>query len=106
MDPTAIDPAVMHDLSIVGLFMKADFVVKAVMIGLFAASIWVWAIVFDKLIRVRKLNAAAADFEEAFWSGGSLAVLYERIGKEPGEVGEVQTPGGIKRYEIIDVRYE
>jgi transcription elongation factor GreA len=28
------------------------------------------------------------------------------IGKEPGEVVEVQTPGGIKRYEIIDVRYE
>lgn len=86
MDPSVIDPgAVAHDLSIVGLFMKADFVVKAVMLGLFAASIWVWAIVFDKLIRVRKLNAAAADFEEAFWSGGSLDVLYERIGKDPGD---------------------
>ena len=36
----------------------------------------------------------------------SSPIARALIGKEPGEVVEVQTPGGIKRYEIIDVRYE
>jgi transcription elongation factor GreA len=36
----------------------------------------------------------------------SSPIARALIGKEPGEVVEVQTPGGLKRYEIIDVRYE
>jgi biopolymer transport protein TolQ len=71
---------VAHDLSLWGLFLQADWVVKAVMIGLLLASVWVWAIVFEKLTSIRRVNRAADGFEEAFWSGGSLDELYAREG--------------------------
>lgn len=74
-----------HDLSMWALFMQADFVVKLVMLALLAASVWCWAIIFEKIVRLRRLNAAAADFEDRFWSGGSLEALFERIGKRPGD---------------------
>src|SRR5690349_12935225 len=60
-----------HDLSVYGLFMQADWIVKAVMIMLLLASIWSWAIIIDKSIRLRRLRNQAKQFEDAFWSGGS-----------------------------------
>ena len=75
--------AAAHDLSLWGLFLQADWVVKAVMIGLLVASIWVWAIVFDKVTGIRRANRAADAFEDRFWSGGSLDDLYAREGEEP-----------------------
>ena len=72
-----------HDLSLWGLFLQADWVVKGVMIGLLGASIWVWAIVFDKVTGIRRANKAADAFEDRFWSGGSLDDLYAREGEEP-----------------------
>ena len=45
---TAAADAVPLDFSIWGLFMRADIVVKLVMMGLFFASVWSWAIIFDK----------------------------------------------------------
>ena len=72
-----------HDLSVWGLFIQADWIVKAVMIMLLLASIWSWAIIFDKAIRLRGLRAKARKFEEAFWSGGSLEELFDRIANRP-----------------------
>ena len=63
------------DFSIWALFLRADVVVKAVIIILFFASIWCWAIIFEKVLGLRRLNARAADFESAFWSGSSLDEL-------------------------------
>jgi biopolymer transport protein TolQ len=71
------------DLSLWGLFMQADIVVKLVMIGLLAASVWVWAIVFEKWSSIRRVNKAADGFEDRFWSGGSLDDLYEQEGTRP-----------------------
>ncbi|KAF0225776.1 MAG: biopolymer transport protein [Rhodospirillaceae bacterium] len=72
-----------HDMSMWGLFMQADFIVKTVMIALLASSFWCWAIIFDKLLRLRSLSQRAEQFEESFWSGGSLEELYDRIGARP-----------------------
>jgi biopolymer transport protein TolQ len=72
-----------HDLSVYGLFMQADWIVKAVMILLLLASIWSWAIIIHKLIRLRTLRAQAKQFEDAFWSGGSLEELFDRISNRP-----------------------
>ncbi|APT57504.1 protein TolQ [Roseomonas gilardii] len=72
-----------HDLSLWNLFLQADWVVKLVMIGLLFASIWVWAIVFEKVTSVRRANRAADAFEEKFWSGGSLEELYRSEGERP-----------------------
>ena len=74
---------VAHDLSLWGLFMQADWVVKAVMLGLLLASVWVWAVVFEKVTSLRRVNRAADAFEDRFWSGGSLEALYQQEGERP-----------------------
>ncbi len=68
------------DLSVLSLFMQADIVVKLVMLALLAASVWVWAIVFEKIVTLRRANREATRFEDRFWSGGSLDDLYEQEG--------------------------
>lgn len=71
------------DLSLWGLFLQADVVVKAVMLMLLLASVWVWAIVFEKVVTLRRANRQADGFEDRFWSGGSLDELYDREGARP-----------------------
>ncbi len=77
------------DLSMISLFFRADFIVKLVMVILVLASVWSWAIIFDKVRRIRKLGSSADQFEDEFWSGGSLEELYERVGKAPDHPMEV-----------------
>jgi biopolymer transport protein TolQ len=83
LDAAALGGVVSHDLSILGLFLQADIIVKVVMLLLLAASFWSWAVIFDKLMRLRRLRRDADAFEEGFWSGGSLDDLYDRIGARP-----------------------
>jgi biopolymer transport protein TolQ len=88
MSPDVIETApiagsVPHDLSIITLFLQADTIVKVVMLILLLASFWSWAVIFDKTIRLRRLQRAAASFEETFWSGGSLDDLFEKVGQRP-----------------------
>ncbi|MDE2582473.1 MAG: protein TolQ [Rhodospirillales bacterium] len=71
------------DLSLWGLFLQADILVKLVIIGLLCASVWVWAIVFEKWSSLRRVNKAADGFEDRFWSGGSLDDLYDEEGAQP-----------------------
>jgi biopolymer transport protein TolQ len=68
-----------YDLTIWGLFADADLVVQVVLVLLLLASFWTWAIIFEKWLRMRRLKARAEDFEEDFWSGGSLDDLYEQM---------------------------
>jgi biopolymer transport protein TolQ len=84
MDTVSLGQAVAADLSIWGLILQADFVVKIVMLILLAASVWCWTIIFDKLRRFHRLRGQADTFEESFWSGGSLEELYEDVGNAPG----------------------
>ena len=86
MDPTVTASnlaAPSGDLSLVSLFLQADIVVKLVMLLLLAASIWVWAIVFEKVTALRRVNRLASAFEDRFWSGGSLEDLYDQEGARP-----------------------
>jgi biopolymer transport protein TolQ len=75
--------AVAHDLSLWGLFWQAHFVVKLVMIGLVAASVWTWAIIIDKILLYRRTRKAMDTFEEVFWSGQSLEDLYRSLQNRP-----------------------
>ncbi|MBM3489794.1 MAG: protein TolQ [Alphaproteobacteria bacterium] len=68
------------DLSIWALILRADVVVKAVLLLLLGASIWCWAIIFEKWLRFRRLRVQADQFEDQFWSGGSLETLYDNVG--------------------------
>ena len=73
------------DLSIWSLFLQADFIIQLVIVLLILASFWCWAIIFDKWRRIRRLSNEARQFEEMFWSGGSLDDLYDRIGTRPND---------------------
>jgi biopolymer transport protein TolQ len=70
---------VAHDLSITGLFWEADLVVKVILMILIAASIWSWAIIFDKWVTFKSLDNKANKFENSFWSGEALEKIYKRI---------------------------
>ena len=67
------------DFSLFSLFMRADYVVKTVIITLILSSIWSWTIIVSKIIRVKKLNLESVEFEELFWSGNSLEDLYDTL---------------------------
>ncbi len=89
METTVIDQITLagsidvYEMSVWGLFVRADVVVKAAIVILVLASFWCWAITFDKVIRMRRLNRLASRFEESFWSGGSLEELYDQVGTRP-----------------------
>ncbi len=83
VDAANLAAATGGDLSLWSLFVQASFVVKLVMLGLVGASVWVWAIIFEKTVSVRRANRQAALFEDRFWSGGSLDDLYETDGAKP-----------------------
>jgi biopolymer transport protein TolQ len=71
------------NLSLWALFYNADLIVKLVMVGLLVASVWVWAIVIDKLLLYRRMRRAMDRFEQAFWSGQSLEELYKSLSSRP-----------------------
>ena len=71
------------DFSIWALFLRADPIVKSVIVLLLVASIWCWAVIIDKVIGLRRLSALSTEFEQAFWSGNSLDDLYERVASQP-----------------------
>ena len=69
-----------ESITLLGLFWQAGPVVKAVMIGLLLASIWSWAIIFDKIFLFARTRRQLDRFEEVFWSGRSLEELYRSRG--------------------------
>lgn len=76
------------DFSMWGLFARATFTVKLVMLMLTAASIWSWSIIVQKLITFRQARRQAARFDQAFWSGEPLDGLFDQLGAEPAGSSE------------------
>ncbi len=79
MQASSLEPVVSGDFSFLSLFMKADWVVKSVMIILVLASIWSWAVAVDKGIMMFLLKRRAKLFEETFWSGKTLDELSKAM---------------------------
>ena len=71
------------DVSLIALFIQAHWVVKAVMLGLLACSVWVWAIAIDKIFLYSRTKRAMDRFEQAFWSGQSIEELYRSLSAKP-----------------------
>ena len=67
------------DMSMLGLFMEADLIVKIVMTLLILASVWCWAIIFSKRTKLKSLKKKADKFEDSFWSGEPLDKIYQRV---------------------------
>ncbi|MFL2892714.1 MAG: protein TolQ [Candidatus Pelagibacter sp.] len=67
------------DFSILSLFLRADIIVKSVIVILIACSIYSWAIIFDKIRLFRKINKSAEEFEEKFWKSKSAETFYNSL---------------------------
>ncbi len=67
--------AELHDFSLFGLFMQADWVVKSVMLGLLFASIWCWAVIANRTLAYSRSQQQMRSFEQAFASGASFEDL-------------------------------
>jgi len=67
------------DFSIFSLFVRADIIVKSVIIILIASSVYSWAIIFDKIRMFRKINKEAEQFEDKFWKSKSAETFYNNL---------------------------
>ena len=70
------------DLSILHLFLNASFLVQLVMLALLVASIAAWTIIFRKRRELNDAQLGLKIFEDSFWSGSSLADLYQQLSKD------------------------
>ena len=68
-------------MSPIALFMQADIVVKAVMIGLLLASVWTWAIIVAHWERMRRINRKNEQLERDFWKSEDIDNFFETRGK-------------------------
>ena len=67
------------DFSLIKLFVRADFVVKSVIVVLIAASIFSWALIVDKYKLFKKINLSSDEFEQKFWKSKSAESFYNNI---------------------------
>jgi len=69
-----------QDFSLVALFLRADIIVKSVMVGLFLASVWSWAVIIDKFLTFGDVSRRARSFEEGFARAGLNALDADEAG--------------------------
>ena len=67
------------DFSIINLFLRADIIVKSVIIILIVASIYSWAIIIEKYRLFKKINKSSEDFEDKFWRSKSAESFYNSL---------------------------
>lgn len=97
MDPAA--HAINADsFSFITLFLRADWVVKGVMLGLALASLWSWAVILDKMFRFGRLNREANRFEEQVASGRSLEDIAAEAGDRPSHALPRMLQGALREW--------
>ena len=67
------------DFSIIKLFIRADLIIKTVILILIASSIYSWAIIFEKIKLFKKINKSTEEFEEKFWKSKSAESFYNNL---------------------------
>ena len=67
------------DFSLWSLFIRADFIVKSVILMLIACSIYSWAIIIEKFRLFKKINLESEEFEEKFWKSKSAETFYNSL---------------------------
>ena len=75
----AVGLASSADFSILNLFLRADIIVKSVMILLVASSIYSWAIIIEKYRLFKKINQSSEEFENKFWKSRSAESFYNNL---------------------------
>jgi len=78
------------DFSLIQLFLRADFIVKSVIVLLIAASIYSWALIFDKYKLFKKIDKSTTSFEEKFWKTRSAESFYNSFSnRDKDPVGNI-----------------
>jgi len=78
------------DFSLIQLFIRADFIVKSVIIILIAASVYSWALIFEKFKLFKKIEKSTSVFEEKFWKSRSAESFYNTLAnKEKDPVANI-----------------
>ena len=75
----AVGLAINTDFSIITLFVRADFIVKSVIIILIASSIYSWAIIVEKFKLFKRIKLSTEDFENKFWKSKSAESFYNNL---------------------------
>ena len=75
----AVGLASSADFSLISLFIRADFIVKSVIILLIACSIYSWAVIIDRIKLFKKINISSEEFEERFWRSKSAETFYNAL---------------------------
>ncbi|MDC1033536.1 protein TolQ [Candidatus Pelagibacter sp.] len=75
----AVGLASSADFSLINLFIRADIIVKTVIIMLIACSVYSWAIIIDKFKLFKKINISSEEFEEKFWKSKSAETFYNTL---------------------------
>jgi len=81
----AVGLASSADFSILNLFLRADIIVKSVIIILIASSVYSWAIIIEKYRLFKKINKSSEEFEEKFWKSRSAESFYNSL---PGTIDD------------------
>ncbi len=95
MEPAAITP---ETFSFIALFLRADWVVKGVMLALGTASLWSWAVILDKALRLARLNREAEGFEAEVASGRSLEDIAAEAGDAPTAILPRMLQGALREW--------
>ena len=78
------------DFSIIQLFLRADFIVKSVILILIAASVYSWALIFDKYKLFKRIEKSTTSFEEKFWKTRSAESFYNNFSnREKDPIGNI-----------------
>ena len=75
----AVGLASSADFSLINLFIRADIVVKSVIIMLIACSIYTWAVIIEKYRLFKKINLSTEEFEAKFWNSKSAETFYNNL---------------------------
>ena len=75
----AVGLASSADFSLINLFIRADIVVKLVIITLIACSIYSWAVIIEKIKLFKKINQSTEEFETKFWNSKSAETFYNNL---------------------------
>ena len=75
----AVGLASSADFSLMNLFIRADIIVKSVIILLIVCSIYSWAVIIEKFRLFKKINKSSEEFEEKFWNSKSAETFYNNL---------------------------
>jgi len=102
----AAQAAAADNMSIVSLIAEASLTVQLVMLLLFLASLFSWSIIFSKTISLHRERKLTVEFEEEFWSGGSMQTLYNKWGAETNRASGMSEifVSGYREYERLSER--